>query len=74
MCMHTKAFQSYLTLCNPMDCSLPGFSVRGNSPGKNIGVGFQLLFQGIFPTQGSNLGLPHWQANALPLVPPGKPK
>ena len=31
---------------------------------------------GAFPTQGSNLclvGLLHWQANSLPLVPPGKP-
>ena len=27
-----------------------------NSPGKNIGVGRHFLFQGIFPTQGSNLG------------------
>ena len=24
--MHAKLLQSYLTLCNPMDCSLPGFS------------------------------------------------
>ena len=26
-----------------------------NSPGKNTGVGCPSLFQGIFPTQGSNL-------------------
>ena len=31
--------QSCLTLCNPMDCSLPGSSVHGDSPGKNTGVG-----------------------------------
>ena len=34
------------------------------------------LFQGIFPTQESNLcllHLLHWQAGSLPLVPPGKP-
>ena len=30
-----------------------------NSPGKNIGVGCHALLQGIFPTQGSNPGLPH---------------
>jgi len=24
-----KSLQSCLTLCNPMDCSLPGFSVHG---------------------------------------------
>ena len=30
-----------------------------NSPGKNTGVGSLSLFQSIFPTQGSNPGLPH---------------
>ena len=30
-----------------------------NSPGKNPGLGCHSLLQGIFPTQGSNLGLPH---------------
>ena len=29
--------QSCLTICNPMDCSPPGSSVYGDSPGKNIG-------------------------------------
>ena len=47
------------TLCNNMDCSLPGSSAHGDSPGKNIGVGCHALFQGIFPTQGSNPGLLH---------------
>ena len=30
-----------------------------NSPGQNAGVGSLSLLQGIFPTQGSNPGLPH---------------
>ena len=30
-------------------------------PGKNSGVGCHFLLPGIFPTQGSNPGLPHWQ-------------
>ena len=30
-----------------------------NSPGQNTGVGSLFLLQGIFPTQGSNTGLPH---------------
>ena len=51
--------QSCLTLCEPMDCSPPGSSVHGDSPGKNTGVGCHALLQGIFPTQGSNPGLPH---------------
>ena len=29
VCMHAKSLQSCLTLCNPMDSSLPGSSVRG---------------------------------------------
>ena len=39
--------------------SPPGSSVHGDSPGKNTGVGCHALLQGIFPTQGLNLGLPH---------------
>ena len=76
-CMHTKSLQSCLTLCDPMNCSLPGSSVHGVSPGKNTGVGCHALFQEIFPTQGSNLCLLCllcWrQAGSLPLAPPGKP-
>ena len=30
-----------------------------DSPGKNTGVGCHSLLQEIFPTEGSNLGLPH---------------
>ena len=30
-----------------------------NFPGKSTGVGCHFLLQGIFPTQGSNPGLPH---------------
>ena len=42
-----------------MDCSLPGSSVHGDSPGKNTGVHCRALLQRIFPTQGSNPGLSH---------------
>ena len=45
--------------CDPIDCSLPGSSVHGGSPGKNSGVGCNALLQEIFPTQGSNPSLPH---------------
>ena len=30
-CMHAESVQSCLTLCNPMDYSLPGSSVHGIS-------------------------------------------
>ena len=53
--------QSYLTLCDPMDCSPPGSSVYGDSSGKNTGVGCHALFQGIFLIQGSNPGLLHYR-------------
>ena len=55
-----------------MDCSMPGSSVQGDSPGKNTGVGCHALLQEIFPTQGSSpglLGLLHWQVESLPLAP-----
>ena len=37
--------QLCLTLCNPVDCSLPGFSVHWDFPSKNIGVGCHFLLQ-----------------------------
>ena len=45
-----------------------------NSPGQNTGVGSCSLLQGIFPTLGSNLGLPHCRWNSLAAEPQGKPK
>ena len=50
--------QSCPTLCNPLNCSPPGSSVHGDSPGKNTGVDCHALLQRIFPTRGSNPGLP----------------
>ena len=44
------------------------------SPGKNTGVGCQVLLQGIFPTQGPDLSFPHWQVDSLPSEPAGKPR
>ena len=50
----TKSLQSSLTLCDPVDCSLPGSSVHGIFPSKNTRVDCRFLLQGIFPTCGSN--------------------
>ena len=50
--------QSCPTLCDPMNCSLPGSSIHGDSPGKNSWLSCHALLQGIFPTQGLNPGLP----------------
>ena len=51
--------QSCPTLCNPIDCSRPGSSFHGDSPGKNTGMGCHVLLQGIFLTQEANQGLLH---------------
>jgi len=51
--------QSCLTLCDPMDCSLPGSSVHGILQARVLEWGAIFLLQGIFPTQGSNPGVPH---------------
>ena len=41
--------------------------------GKNTGVGCHFLLQGIFPTQGLNPCILHWQEDSLPLSHPGSP-
>ena len=58
----------------PYGLSAPGFC-PSDSPGKKTGVHCHFLLQGIFPTQGSErclLCLLYWQADSLPLAPPGK--
>ena len=59
------------TVCDLTDCSLPGSSVHGHSPGKKTVVGCHGLLQGIFLLP-RFLRLLHWQAGSLPLAPPGK--
>ena len=45
-----------------------------NSPGQNIGVGSLSLLQGIFPTLGSNPGLPHCRQILYQLSHQGSPR
>ena len=61
------------TLYDSMDCSLLGFSVLGNSPGKNTGVGRHALLQGIYPTQGKKPGVPHCRRILYHLSHQGSP-
>ena len=72
--MHAKSSQLCPTLCNPMNCSLPGSSVHG--------ILQAILEWVVIPcSRGSSdtgiepilLCLLHWQAGSLPLEPPGKP-
>ena len=69
MCLIT---QSCPTLCDPMDCSLPGSSVHGHSPGKNTGAVCHALLQGIFTTEGIEPRCPTLQADSLVSETPGK--
>ena len=62
--------QSRLTLCDSMDCSLPGSSVRGDSPGKNTRV-----WPGPPPGDLPNPGLkPRSPTLRVASEPPGKPR
>ena len=70
--------QSCLTLCDPMDCSSPGSSVHGVLPPPLIRIleWGTMISSRIFPTLESNpclLGLLHWQASSLSLMPPRSP-
>ena len=69
-----KVAQSCLTLCDPMDCTPPGSSVHGASPGKNTGVGCHALLQGNLPNPGTEPTSPALLVDSLPSEPPGKPK
>ena len=55
--------QSYPTLYDPMDYSLPGSSMGFSSPERWSGLPFPP--QGIFLTHGLNLRILHWQADSL---------
>ena len=52
----SSVIQSCPTLFDPWTAALQA-PLSMNSPGKNTGMGSHFLIQGIFPTQGSNLGL-----------------
>ena len=61
--------ESYPTPLRPHGLEPVMFFCPWDSPGKSTGVGS--LLQGIFPTQGSNQSLLHWQADSLPPEPLG---
>ena len=57
------------------DSLLPhGLYSPWNSPGQNTGVGSVSLFWGIFPTQGSNLGVLHCRQILYQLSHKGSPR
>ena len=50
--------QLYLTLCDPMDCSLPASSIHGHFQARIL-EWIAISSPGIFQTQGLNPGLLH---------------
>ena len=66
--LKVKVSQSCPTLSDPMDYS------PWNSLSQNTGVGSLSLLQGIFPTQGSNPGLPHCRQILYQLSHKGSPR
>ena len=58
-----KVAQLCPALCNTMSYT-----------GQNTGVGSLSLLQGVFPTQGSNPGLPHCRQNLYQLSHQGRPR
>ena len=54
--------------------SPPGSSVHADSPRENTGVDCHALFQGTFPTQGSNPGLLHCRQILYCLSHQGSPR
>ena len=65
MFMKVKVTQLCLTVCNPKD-----YAVHGILQAR---VGSLSLLQGIFPTQGTNPGLPHCRQILYQLSPQGSP-
>ena len=67
-----KVAQSCPTLCDPMDCSLPGSSVRGILQARVL-EWVALPSSGDIPDRGTEPRSPALQADSLPSEPPGKP-
>ena len=68
----SEVAQSCPTLCDPEDCSLPGSSVHGVLQAiilEWVAISFSM---GMFPTQGSNPGLPHCRQTLYPLSQQGR--
>ena len=65
--------QLHPTLCDPMNCSLPGSSVHRISQARILVVCCHFLLQGIFPTQELNLCLLHCRQKVLTLSHQGSP-
>ena len=67
-----KVAQSYPTVSDPMNCSLPGFSVHGILQARVLKWA-TIPSPGDLPNPGIEPRSPTLQADSLPSEPPGKP-
>ena len=65
--------QLYPTLCDPVDCSLPGFSVHGILQARIL-EWLPFPSPGDLPDPGIEPRSPALEADALTSEPPGKPR
>ena len=68
----SEVTQSCPILCDPMGCSLPGFSVHGIFFRQEYWSGLPFPSPGDLLNPGIEPGSPTLQADALPSEPPGK--
>ena len=66
----SEVAQSCPTLCDPMDCSLPGFFCPWIFPGNSTGVGCHFLLQGILHCRQMLYPLSHQGSPLWSLLPP----
>ena len=74
MYVYVLVSQLCLTLCNPMDCSLPGSSVHGILQARILEWVAIPFSPGDLPDPGIDPGSPSLQADSLLSEPPGKTK
>ena len=74
-CVHAKSLQLCLTLCDAMDCSLPGSSVHGILQARMLEwIAVPFSRGSSQPRDRTSFScLLHCQADSLPLASPGKP-
>ena len=70
-----RVFEGESGSCSVISNSLPphGLYSSWDSPGQNTALDSHSLFQGLFPTQELNPGLPHWRQILYQLSHQGSP-
>ena len=72
VCVCAQSLQMCLTLCDHMDCSPPGSSVRGILQARILEWVCHFLLQEIFPTPGIEPRSPALASGFVTTEPPGK--